>query len=487
MTRFFGLLSCVAIIFGSGSVAYSQDAPKAGDLIQLVTLANASHICELLADAGGQIEALDIKTGRTQRFSRDEVKKLTRYQENAAIQVVGLPSFIAWKVVKATAKEMPSGAVAKLDNAIIYVSMGKQLGIAVGDQLRVYRGEAEVKDPVSGEVLGKQRRRISDLEVVEVQEKYCKAKQVGDLEIALEVGDRVEPAKFNNAIAVLPFSTLNDDASGVILSEHLTTALAQREVPVVERTLLVKALTELAIQQTAVFDSASAKAIGRQVGAGAILTGSIAPSGNQSSINVRLIEVETGKIRFSMTTKFKDLPSVVGGGSGAAIVASASGTGGLSGGRVVSKGATYTVSSRYEGIKPLDSLLSDDDDAYSSPGGVSGSARGKGGFWAFTTGNEPGAHIVIDLGRACVIEGLHIANGNETPAATARAKDLTIWVSSEAGSRGTKVWTTSKGEKEYRATFSRPAKGRYVTIGFPDDKSEYLHLKKVKVFGQPVE
>jgi hypothetical protein len=81
---------------------------------------------------------------------------------------------------------------------------------------------------------------------------------------------------------------------------------------------------ELALQQTRLVDVATAQKIGKQIGAFVILTGTIAPKGNgQSDVNVRLIDVSTGKILMavsqpinnewmSATPPANNIPAIVG-------------------------------------------------------------------------------------------------------------------------------------------------------------------------------
>ncbi|MBC7851992.1 MAG: hypothetical protein IAF94_01010 [Pirellulaceae bacterium] len=116
--------------------------------------------------------------------------------------------------------------------------------------------------------------------------------------------------------------------------------------------------------------------------------------------------------------------------------------------------------------------------------GRGGSAKGKDGFFGFTTNNGAGESITSDLGKASVIEGVPITNNSETAAAAARAKDLTVWISKEGGNRGTQVWFAKTGETEYKIALPKGVPGRYVTIGFPVDKREYLYLKVVKILGR---
>jgi TolB-like protein len=132
-------------------------------------------------------------------------------------------------------------------------------------------------------------------------DKTSKARLAGDLDVELRVGDTVELASQGKAIAVLPFVDLNGDvrAGGKKLGEDLTTGLVQGGLSVVERTLLAKVLIELGLQNTKAFDADKAQKIGKQVGAYAILIGTLSASGYRSDGNFRLVKVETGEILFA--------------------------------------------------------------------------------------------------------------------------------------------------------------------------------------------
>jgi hypothetical protein len=92
----------------------------------------------------------------------------------------------------------------------------------------------------------------------------------------------------------------------------------------------------------------------------------------------------------------------------------------------VSQKATYVVSSENGYHAPLASLLTGDDKLHL-------------GQFAFHTGSEPGAHIVIDLGQERQITGIAIENRRSQ--AQDRAKGLTVWLGTKAGDRGRKVWS----------------------------------------------
>jgi TolB-like protein len=87
------------------------------------------------------------------------------------------------------------------------------------------------------------------------------------------------------------------DPMGRMIAEFLTTAAVDSgRFSIVERSLLEKVLKELELGQSGIIEEGKAREIGRMVGAAAILTGSVSRLGNTMRIDVRLIDVETGKI-----------------------------------------------------------------------------------------------------------------------------------------------------------------------------------------------
>lgn len=107
------------------------------------------------------------------------------------------------------------------------------------------------------------------------------------------------PAEKRPLTAVLDFNDLSGNVSafGRLISEELVTKLFQtKRVRVVERGLLEKALNELKFNLSEVVDPARAKQLGKQVGADAIVIGTITDLGSTVKINARLIEVEKGDI-----------------------------------------------------------------------------------------------------------------------------------------------------------------------------------------------
>ncbi|MFW6172084.1 MAG: FlgO family outer membrane protein [Planctomycetota bacterium] len=141
--------------------------------------------------------------------------------------------------------------------------------------------------------------RIVALKVVRVEEKFCKAELAGDLDVELHVGDVVRTNEGTDAVAVLPVVGGDGDESvdARRMVEKITTGLVNRDIPVVERRLMDAVSDELAEQQDKdVFDPSTAQSVGSRVGAFAVLVGTITPENKYSRVQMRLVEVETGKV-----------------------------------------------------------------------------------------------------------------------------------------------------------------------------------------------
>lgn len=374
-----------------------------------------------------------------------------------------------------------------------------QHGMSVEEKLNVFRGEETLINPVTGGTLGKQRRRIAQVEITEVREKYSKVRQTGDLEIGLAVGDQVEPARFRNSIVIAPpcDSAGRNTKAGIRFAEELTVALVKSGIPVVENNLLLDALSERAINQSALFDPAKAANVGKYVGAHSVLTGTLFEKGRGAGANLRLVEVETGKILDAVTCSVREMPGLdapvtLTSPTRSKVTVNVNVTvkhalehvpPALEGVRWISKNASYTVSSKYENIRPLPSLLNESNATYCAVKGVSRAKISEEGYNAFTTNKEPGAHVTIDLGNVFTVRGFYIRNRKETQAGIDRAKGLTIWLSPDRPARGKEVWSAEEAEVEWYVALPRAIEACYVVVGFPQSKSEHLHLSKIMVFG----
>lgn len=111
----------------------------------------------------------------------------------------------------------------------------------------------------------------------------------------------LQNAKYRNTIAILDFDEKSKIAKEKMLgfgtSELLITRLSETGIfNIVDRKNLDKSLKEISLGMTGLLDENTIAQAGKMLGADIIVVGSISELGNYFNLNVRLIEVETGKI-----------------------------------------------------------------------------------------------------------------------------------------------------------------------------------------------
>lgn len=115
--------------------------------------------------------------------------------------------------------------------------------------------------------------------------------------LAKELSAPLGPAKVR--IAVLPFRGLDSalNAEGEAIAERLLPHLyGRRGVELIERSRLQQVMSETALGATGALDGATATALGRLVGARALVVGTVSRAPKGLELSARVVEVETGKL-----------------------------------------------------------------------------------------------------------------------------------------------------------------------------------------------
>ena len=130
--------------------------------------------------------------------------------------------------------------------------------------------------------------------------------QVLDKSHSFKPGDRVQILLAKKIIAIKDFEVIlgsNKDVAKYV-QEDVTTALVNSgQFNVVERAKLKSVLEELQMAQAGLIDPASVKQVGKLLGADIILTGTLAPTGDEWNVNLRVINTETGLIAAALSKK----------------------------------------------------------------------------------------------------------------------------------------------------------------------------------------
>jgi TolB-like protein len=299
--------------------AFAAEQPVMPTLGRVHTKAGKSYVGEVLKDSDTAITLRLLDTGKEAEYKKAGLAKVEpAISEGDAARYMGLPQVLAWKVA-ALARQVPAvGKVAKVNPNFVYLTLGADSGLAVGQELNVFRNSGDVIDPDTKAVLASDRQKIAKAQVTEVGKNYSKAKILGDFEAELKVGDEVELPSEKIRVAVFPIDEQNGNGEGTAIAEQMTTSLVGKGIDVVERSLLKSALAELAIQNTALFDEKTAQTVGKQLGANVVLAGKIVASGKKSEVHVRLIQVSSGTILLAMSQPLSATGTAAstGGGSG---------------------------------------------------------------------------------------------------------------------------------------------------------------------------
>jgi TolB-like protein len=130
--------------------------------------------------------------------------------------------------------------------------------------------------------------------------------QILDKSHSFKPGDRVQILLAKKIIAIKDFEVIMGQNKEVAkyVQEDMTTALVNSgQFNVVERSKLQSVLDELQLAQAGLIDPAGAKQVGKLLGADIILTGTLAPTGDEWNVNLRVINAETGLIAAALNRK----------------------------------------------------------------------------------------------------------------------------------------------------------------------------------------
>jgi TolB-like protein len=119
-------------------------------------------------------------------------------------------------------------------------------------------------------------------------------------------GDEVQIFLDRKIIAIKDFEVImgRNKEVGKYVQEDLTTALVNSgQFNVVERLKLQSVLDELKLAQLGLTDPEGAKQVGKLLGADVILTGTLAATGEEWNVNLRLINAESGLITSAFNRK----------------------------------------------------------------------------------------------------------------------------------------------------------------------------------------
>lgn len=280
-------------------------------LARLVLGPNSDVVGALLEQSSKAVRVYDLRASEERSFPPADVLKIQQpLSDDQAAKYVGLSPLAAYRVKEV--KNKPGHAastkakVAQATPSAVYVTMGSEQGITVGQTLRVYQPGTEIKDPDTGKVLARERNKVADLEVFEVAENLSKAKLVGNSSAALKPGDEVEGDVGKFRVALLPLTNEAGEQTliGNSVYDELANALRTQKIAIVERSEVDAALPGKPLGS--LFEPQPAQTLGKQLGASVVLAGKVVPVEGQVSAHLRLIDVASGELLLSVSGAAKE-------------------------------------------------------------------------------------------------------------------------------------------------------------------------------------
>jgi curli production assembly/transport component CsgG len=155
---------------------------------QRQNLATCALSVRIVSARTGKV-ALNERVGATRRWKEESAQQLPRNPVSSET-VQALKDLALARLRDKVMVAFPMKVVTVDASGTVFLSYGKGTGIRVGDRCSVLGQGAELKDPDTGEVLGRSDTEVARVEVVSVEAKFCRAKLVGGESVRIRKGAR---------------------------------------------------------------------------------------------------------------------------------------------------------------------------------------------------------------------------------------------------------------------------------------------------------
>lgn len=202
------------------------------------------------------------------------------------------------------------GDVLKSTKTYVYLSVGQQSGVMVGNKFEIIRqGELLVEGDPS---FGYEETTIAKVEVEKVREKVAICK-IQKQTVIPEKGDKAYIHRKKIDVLVVGQFVYNNGFNVLTktLQEKITTVLTARGIQVVERDQLERLLQEQKLGYSGLIDINTAQKVGELLGANGLIIGSLNNMGNFVTINTRLVDIKTGKALSASEADLARTPTII--------------------------------------------------------------------------------------------------------------------------------------------------------------------------------
>ncbi len=134
-------------------------------------------------------------------------------------------------------KKEVEGYIIKVEDKQVYFNLGNIHNIKVGDQFIVKNIQDNIKDPLTGEILGEIEEEVAIIEAIKVYNKFSIAKIIKSTDkVEFNIGDRIIPQDKNSTIAVVTKEGFKEFKSlGDYISRYLSDYLRENDFKIVDQ------------------------------------------------------------------------------------------------------------------------------------------------------------------------------------------------------------------------------------------------------------
>ncbi|MEI2780093.1 MAG: FlgO family outer membrane protein [Candidatus Competibacter sp.] len=196
------------------------------------------------------------------------------------------------------------------ETGLLFLQFDRQGGLAEGGQVELKRTGAPIR--VGNETVGYEEESLGMATITKLMKDKALAQMAGNAKGIAQPGDKVYAAGDQKGrLVVTPFTYNNHPTEfSINLQEKLITSLVNKGIKVVERSQLEKVLKEQQLSYSGLVDLSSAQQVGKLLGAGGIVLGTITDEGNAVAVNSRLVEVGTADIVAAAEAELAKTPVV---------------------------------------------------------------------------------------------------------------------------------------------------------------------------------
>lgn len=155
---------------------------------QRQSLATCALSLRIVSARTGKV-ALNERVGATRRWKEESAQRLPATPVSSET-VQALQDLALARLRDKVMVAFPMKVVTVDAAGTVFLSYGKGTGIRVGDRCSVLGAGSELKDPDTGEVLGRSDTEIARVEVVSVEKKFCRAKLIDGEVVRITKGAR---------------------------------------------------------------------------------------------------------------------------------------------------------------------------------------------------------------------------------------------------------------------------------------------------------